>query len=277
MKKLNLIVKSIIILIFLASFSGAMSIYIIHKTALSEKTLATTAENKTVLELTYNKFIEMMYSDFVNLFSGIISKKEIENAFRSAYPEEKFKTELKELLKTVSKYLRDEVNSPNHNLDLIDFKKEISIFLKSRADAETRTGPRQLLLRYSNVLLNYPDNFPMLRLDDIEHIDEMKENLSKLKSVLTPFFVVALISLIILLFNIRLFAVAVLLTGLINAIGTFAVKGSVSAVLAKNPEAARTIAITVAAQTTSSVFVLSIILIATGITILSIKRKISGR
>ncbi len=276
MKKLKTIFKIIIIIIFLGSFSGSISIYTIRKTALNEKTLESTAENKDVLESIYTEFIEIMNADFIALFSGIISKEEIENEFRTAYPEEKFKNELKELLKNVSKYLRDEVSTPNRNLDLTEFKKKISIFLKSKAETEKISESKKLLLRYSDVVLHYPDNFPMLRLDDIEHIDEMKENLSRLKSVLTPFLIVALISLIILLFNIRLFALGILMTGIINAIGTFAVSGNVAAVLAKNPEPARTIATTVAAQTINSILVLSIILIVIGIIILGIKRKTKG-
>ncbi len=276
MKNLNLILKSIIILIFLVSFSATITIYTIMKKALSEKTFTTAAENKTVMELTYNEFIKIMSSDFVNLFAESIPEQDIESAFKSAYPEEKFKTELKELLKTISKYLRDEVNSPNHALNLVEFRKNVSSFLKSRADMEKKTESKQLLLKYSNVLLNYPDNFPMLRLDDIEHIDEMKENLSRLKSIFTPFLVIALISLIILLFNPRLLAFAFLLAGITNAIGTFAVRGIISNALAKNPEPARTIASIVASETISAVFVISIILIAVGIIILSIKRKNQG-
>lgn len=276
MKKLKTIFKIIIIIIFLGSFSGSISIYTIRKTALNEKTLESTAENKDVLESIYTEFIEIMNADFITLFSGIISKEEIENECRTAYPEEKFKNELKELLKNVSKYLRDEVSTPNRNLDLTEFKKKISIFLKSKAETEKISESKKLLLRYSDVVLHYPDNFPMLRLDDIEHIDEMKENLLRLKSLLTPFLIVALISLIILLFNIRLFALGILMTGIINAIGTFALSGNVAEVLAKNPEPARTIATTVAAQTINSILVLSIILIVIGIIIFGIKRKTRG-
>lgn len=276
MKKLKTIFKIIIIIIFVGSSSVSISIYTIRKWALNEKTLESTAENKDVLESIYTEFIEIMNADFITLFSGIISKEEIENEFRTAYPEEKFKNELKELLKNVSRYLRDEVSTPNRNLDLSEFKKKISIFLKSKAETEKISESKKLLLRYSDVVLHYPDNFPMLRLDDIEHIDEMKENLLRLKSLLTPFLIVALISLIILLFNIRLFALGILMTGIINAIGTFALRGNVAKVLAKNPEPARTIATTVATQTINSILVLSIILIVIGIIILGIKRKTRG-
>jgi hypothetical protein len=273
MKKLNFIFKTIIVLVFLTSLSGTLVIYLIKKTALSEKTFVTTAENRKVLELTYNEFIEIMTSDFVALFSETLSKQDIERAFRSAYPEEKFKTELNGLFKTISKYLRDEVDSPNHNLDLVEFKKSISIFFKSRAEQEKKDEIKQKLLKYSNVLANYPDNFPMLRLDDIEHIDEMKENLVKIKSIFMPFFIVTIISLIILLFNIRLLACGILLTGLMNSIGTIIVKGKVASVLARNPEPTRTIATTIASQTTSAILWLSIILVIAGIIILVIKKK----
>lgn len=267
------ILKAVLLVIFMASLSGTIIIYLIQKTAVSEKTLSGVADNKKVVETIYQEFIEIMSTDYVSLFKDIIPEEDIKSEFRSAYPREKFKTELKTLLSRVAKYLKGEVESPNHSLDLSEFKKKIAEFFKNRAEKETKTENKKLLERYSTVMLHYPDNFPMLRLDDIEHIDEMKENFEKLNPVFTKFLIITLISLIIIMFDIKLFSLGLLLTGLVNFIGTFAVKSKVVGVLAKNPEPAQTIAKTVARHTINSILIISVILLAAGLILFLIKKQ----
>jgi len=270
------ILNGIIVIIFVASFAGALNIFIIQRLAVSEKTFASVADNKDVLNKIYNEFIDIMSSDLVKLFEGVIPEEELKNTFRNAYPVERFKSEFKILLETIAKYLSNRSDSPNHNLNLAEFKGEISKYLHNKAEGEKDAKKKALLSKYSHVFDNYPDSFAMLRLDDIEHIDEMKDNLSRLGKNLVPFNVVAIISLIVLLFNIRLLGIALLIFGIVNSAGSLTMKGAILNAIARNPEPARTVAINIATGTINTIVISSIIFMVSGILILSIIRKKRG-
>lgn len=268
--------KFILVLVFMASCSGAANLYIIRKSSVSEKTLTSIVEEKKLLEFIYEDFITIMSLDLTKLLSGIIEETELKEHFRSAYPKERFKDSLRELMKNIAQFLQGKKDSPNYNLNLTEFNKNLSDYLKSRADKENNPSQKLLLIKYSEVVKKYPDYFPMLRLDDIENIEQLKKNLDNLKKPFIISIIILIITTVILLLDIKMLSLAILLTGVVNFIGVQVSRIKIAEFLQKIPEPTRTIISSVAANTTSTIVLVSIILSALGIIILIIKRKNQG-
>ncbi len=158
----------------------------------------------------------MMSRDYITRLSGILPESEVISAFKNAYPENTFYSNVAPIVANVVALLRGDADEITTDLDIKGFRTGASTFFRNASKKAVKPEHKKLLEHFSYLLSSYPDTLISLFIvprSEITSLEDLRGVLSQMATWTMILGGIGIVSLVFLLFNARALGIALLVSG----------------------------------------------------------------